>query len=120
MTKQRLFVDVWKEIQETFKERETVETICQKSKNDVIEVTSEFITVRSHNPKGGKPIGDNRKLTKEHFHYVWDTVERENKVYLDDLTKFVGKRAVICAILSELPYYQGECESRRMVLKKIV
>jgi hypothetical protein len=90
------FEEVWKDVQTVCKTRKQIETICQKSVNEIIEANSHVIKVSSHRSKKHKV----RVIPKEDFEYVWEILSKEDVCTLDQITKIIGRRAITCAILA--------------------
>lgn len=116
---QKSFTNVWKDIQNIITAVDTVKTLCRKVENEIVEVTSYYVSVRSDKPKAGKIAGKIRTIKRDDFEYVWKTLVKHSIITLDHITEITGKRAVTCAILNELPYIEGECKSNRVYLKLI-
>ena len=95
----KAFEDVWLDIQATMKTEKQIRTICQRSVNDLIEISPNGIKVSSHRSKSGKV----RLISKDDFKYVWEILSKEGVYTLHDLTRIIGRRAITCAILARLP-----------------
>jgi len=113
---QKPWAEVWKDILTVARElrRTGVKTLCMRNLNDILEVGADRIRVRAL--KTGKP----RILRERDFRYVWETLVEKGKIHgLKNIPKVKGRRisAIICAILSHLPYIEGRCEKGRVVLK---
>jgi hypothetical protein len=109
----KAFEDVWHDIQILLKSRQQVQTLCQRSVNDVIEVSIDGVRVSSRRSKVGKV----RFISKSDFQYVWKILSAEGVYTLQNLTKIIGRRSITCAILARLPYVIGECDKGRVSLK---
>ena len=110
----RTFEDVWLDIQNTLRAGQHVRTLCQKVKNEIVEVNPDGIKVRSERSR--KRVI--RTVTKEDFKYVWDTLSDSGVYKLRSVRWIIGRRAIACAIMSRLPYVDGECD-RGMVRLRI-
>jgi hypothetical protein len=100
------------DIQVILKQRQQVETICQKSVNDIVKVDSSGIRVSSHRSRSGKV----RFISKDEFRYVWDILSTKDIYTLDSLQKIIGKRSITCAILTNLPYIAAKCDKGKVSL----
>jgi hypothetical protein len=90
-----------------------IETICQRSVNDIVEINPYSISVSSHRSKTGKI----RCITRDEFKYVWSILSTTGVCTLHDLQRIIGKRSITCAILARLPYVAGECDKGRVSLR---
>jgi len=100
----RTFEDVWRDIQSTLRAGQHVKTLCQKVKNEIVEVNPDGIKVRSER------TGAIRTVTKEDFEHVWATLSDLEEFHgLRSVNRIIGRRAIACAIMSRLPYVDGEC-----------
>jgi hypothetical protein len=62
------FEEVWLDIQKALQNRSRISTLCRKVDNLIVEVTPDYITLRSELSRKGTL----RKLSREDFRYVWD------------------------------------------------
>jgi len=108
----RAFEDVWHDVQRILKTELQIQTICQRSVNDIIGVSPDGVRVSSRRSKAGKV----RFISKSDFQYVWGILSQEGVYTLHGLTRIIGRRAITCAILAKLPYVTGECEKGRVAL----
>ena len=112
------WAEVWKDVLAVVERlRETgIKTLCKGNLNDILEVKADHITVMSQKPLRGRPRP--RLLKEEDFRYVWERLIKKGEIHtLREIPKVRGRRAVICAILSHLPYIEGYCEKRKLILK---
>jgi len=109
----RNFEEVWFDILKVVRGREKISTICRGIKNIIVKVTPEEIIIRSELSKKGTL----RKLRKEDFEYVWEKLVKQGVYGLDDVRGIIGKRAIVCAILSLLNYVEGNCVNGRVNLR---
>jgi hypothetical protein len=108
----KTFEDAWRDIQAILSQRQQVETICQKSVNDIVEVDFSGIRVSSHRSRSGKV----RFISKDEFKYVWDILSEKDVHTLASLQKIIGKRSITCAILAKLPYVAAKCDKGKVSL----
>lgn len=109
----KTFEDVWHDIQTMLKTEKQVQTICQRSVNDIIEIGLDGIKLSSRRSKAGKL----RLISKDDFEYAWKILSTEGVYTLHSLTKIIGRRSITCAILAKLPYVTAECARGRVSLK---
>jgi len=109
--------EVWEEIRELIRSMRQIKTLCQKVPNDVLEVAGDRIVVMSHRPKRpGTPRP--RVLKESDFRYVWGVLANNRVIVgVDQIKEVRGRRSVILAILAQLPYVEGRCERRRVVVE---
>ena len=107
------FENAWNDIQYVLKKGMKIQTICQRSVNDIIEINPNSISVSSHRSKTGKI----RCISRDEFKYVWDILSTRGVYTLHDLQRIIGKRSITCAILARLPYVAGECDKGRVSLR---
>ena len=109
----KTFEDVWHDIQNIMKAEQKVQTICQRSVNDIIGVSPDGIRVSSRRSKTGKM----RFISKEDFEYVWKILSSEGVYTLHGLAQIIGRRSITCAILAKLPSVTAKCDRGRVALK---
>ena len=109
--------EVWEEIKELVKSMRRIETLCQKVPNDVLEVAGNRIIVMSHRPK--RPGIPRPGVLKENdFRYAWNVLTSKRVIVgTDQIEEVRGRRSIILAILAQLPYVEGRCERRRVVIE---
>lgn len=107
------FEDVWHDIQDLLKIEQQVQTICQRSVNDIIKVGADGIRVSSRRSKAGKV----RFISKDDFEYVWQILSTEGVYTLRGLAQIIGRRSITCAILAKLPNVTAKCDRGRVSLK---
>jgi len=117
----REWPDVWRDVRDAVSGVKAggkqIMTLCRKSTNDILEVDASSIVVMSHKPLR-KGVYKPRRITEEDFHYVWSKlVERGRIEGLSEIPRVRGRRAIICTILTMLPYVNGRCIKRRIILE---
>jgi len=112
--------EVWEDIKRVARElrHAGITTLCKGNPNDILEVMDDRIIVRARKPIRPETGLKRRVLKEDDFRYVWDVLVRKGLIMgLDEVPKVRGRRAVISAIMAQLPYVEGRCEKRRVVLE---
>ena len=107
------FEEVWLDIQKALRHRSKISTLCRKIDNLIVEVTPDYITLRSKLSRKGTL----RKLSREDFRYVWDKLVEEGIYGLDGIRGIIGRRAIICAIMGLLSYVDAGCINGKIHLR---
>jgi len=116
-------VKEWKEVWEDLRreltrlmaEGKPIETLCKKSPNCVIAVGDDFVVVRAAAPEREARC---RCVEEWQIREAWQAlVEREELKGLIPELKERRVGAIAYAILALLPYVEGGCEGRHVVLR---
>lgn len=113
--KPRGFEDMWTDILEVMQNRDFVETLSRKVRNEIVEVEDSRIIVRS------EETHNERRLHKETFRpFCTRLLDHGSLDFVSDIqkSKWIGVGAVIVAIISLLPYVEYRTEPRVLFLKE--
>ena len=112
--------EVWEDIKEITRRLRHIgiRTLCRRNLNDILEVKDDHVIVRSHRPVRPETGLKRRMLKEDDFRYVWNVLVRKGLIMgVNDVPKVRGRRSAILTIMAQLPYVEGRCENRRVVLE---
>jgi len=108
------FEEVWQDIIDNLNVGEEVYTLTQRVRNRITDVGRDSITVMSERTK------KERKLLKRDFKpFVDYLLNRGSLDFMHDLPEsdWIGRGAIIIAILTKLDYVDYETRPRRLFLR---
>jgi hypothetical protein len=99
MCSHKPFDEVWKDIQVALSNKNSVETLVQKVRNNVISIERDHIKVKS------EKTGKIRKVPRSQFEHVWNILATNGYYVSRDHQPYIHSQ-IICAILSLLNYIE--------------
>jgi len=106
----KAFDDVWKDIQRALSNKNSIYTLVQNVKNDIISIEKDHIKVKS------EKTGKIRNIPNSQFEHIWNLLAA-NGLYISRKHKPYVHSQIICAILSLLDYIEVKYNPLTLYLK---
>ncbi len=99
------FEDLWDDIISAMRQRSTISTLSQGVEDDILEVSSQAIAVRSHRTE------NRREIPKEDFRRAWEIIQEYGQ-FAPSLHKglggLVGRSSIVTAIMATSKYIEHD------------